>query len=81
MNKNIDYIKKGRNYLFDAIQNISVAQLNEIPVSFNNNIIWNLAHMMAAQQGVCYLRAGAQLVVEEKYFNDYKLYIYEANIL
>ncbi len=72
MNKDIDYIKKARYYLLDGIKDLSADQLNQIPEGFNNNILWNLAHMVAAQQGICYLRAGAQLVIEQEYYNNYK---------
>lgn len=54
------------------MHDLSVEQLNDIPTGFNNNIIWNLAHLIAAQQGVCYLRSGAAIIVEEKYYTDYK---------
>ncbi len=48
MNKDIDYIKKARYYLLDGIKDLSADQLNQIPEGFNNNILWNLAHMVAA---------------------------------
>ena len=72
MNKEIDNLKKTRSYLLKAIEELSVDELNEIPAGFNNNIIWNLGHMVAAQQGICYIRGGAQLNVEEKYWLNYK---------
>jgi hypothetical protein len=72
MNREIENIKKTRVYLLEVIKDLSIDQLNIIPAGFNNNIIWNLGHMIAAQQGVCYLRSGAQIVVEDKYYADYK---------
>ena len=72
MNKQIDRIKKTRLYLLDLVKDLSVEQLNEIPGGFNNNIIWHLGHMIAAQQGICYVRAGIKPFVEEKYINLYK---------
>jgi hypothetical protein len=72
MIREIENIKKTRAYLLNSINSLSVDELNEIPQGFNNNIIWNLGHMVAAQQGVCYLRRGAQLAVEEKYWLNYK---------
>jgi hypothetical protein len=71
MIKQIDNIKKIRVYLLDVVKDLSTEQLNEIPSRFNNNIIWNLGHLIAAQQGVCYLRAGLQPVVEEKFISPY----------
>lgn len=72
MNKQIDTIKKTRIFTVDLIKALSVEELNEIPPGFNNNIVWNLAHLLAAQQGVCYLRAGLQPRVDEKYITTYK---------
>lgn len=72
MNKQIDTIKKTRLFLLDLVKDLSVDQLNEIPSTFNNNIVWNLGHLIASHQGVCYLRAGAKPVVDEKYIATYK---------
>lgn len=72
MNKQIDRIKSIRLYLLDLVKDLSVEQLNEIPAGFNNNIIWHLGHLTAAQQGLCYLRAGLKPVVEEKYLVLYR---------
>jgi hypothetical protein len=54
------------------VSELTTDQLNEIPSGFNNNIIWNLAHLVAAQQGVCYVRNGLPLIVDEKIFLNYK---------
>jgi len=59
-------------YLLDLISELTTEQLNKIPESFNNNIIWNLAHMIAAQQGICYKRTGVPIVVTEAFFDSYK---------
>ncbi|MES2730775.1 MAG: DinB family protein [Bacteroidota bacterium] len=72
MNKQIEIIKKTRINLLNVIKDLTLDQLNEIPEGFNNNIIWNLAHLIAAQQGICYMRAGGKIVVDEKYFLNYK---------
>src|SRR6476660_6308335 len=72
MHPQIETIRKTRTALLTLIQELSVEELNEIPAGFNNNIIWNVAHLVAAQQGVCYLRAGLPLRIEEKYFLPYK---------
>ena len=67
MNKQIDNIKKVRLFLLENLKDLSVEQMNKIPSGFNNNIAWNLGHLIAAQQGLCYLRANAKPVVDEKY--------------
>lgn len=72
MKKEIDRLKKTRIFLLDLVKDLSVEQLNTIPKGFNNNIIWNLGHLIASQQGLCYTRAGIKPVVEEHFINTYK---------
>jgi len=72
MEKVFDDIKTIRAAATGLIAHLSVDQLNKIPDGFTNNIIWNLGHMIAAQQGLCYKRGNAPLVVEESFFETYK---------
>jgi hypothetical protein len=72
MQKQLETIRKTREALLNVIRDLSVEELNEIPEGFSNNIIWNVAHLTAAQQGVCYFRAGLPMVIEQKYFQQYK---------
>lgn len=71
MNKNIETIRNVRMYLLNNVKDLSVEEMNEVPAGFTNNIIWNLAHMTAAQQGICYMRAGLKPPLEEKYIKPY----------
>jgi hypothetical protein len=71
MNNKLDKIKNFRLYLLRQIENLSVDQLNHIPSGYNNNIIWNLAHLMAAQQNLCYVRAGLPAAIGDRYFTPY----------
>ncbi len=50
MNNKIEKIKKTRRFLLNLVSELSTDQLNEIPPDFNNNIIWNMGHLIAAQQ-------------------------------
>jgi DinB superfamily len=72
MNSKIEQVKNIRKFLLSIINDLNADQLNEVPAGFNNNIIWNVAHLVAAQQGICYIRSGIKLTVEEKYFQEYK---------
>lgn len=68
----IETIKKTRHFLLDTIKDLSAEQLNKIPQGFSNNIIWHLGHMVAAQQGVCYIRAGITPVLDQSFIDRYK---------
>jgi hypothetical protein len=72
MNDQIEIIKKTRAYILDLVKELDIEQLNKIPAGFNNNIIWNLGHLVAAQQGVCYVRAGLKPRVDEDFIDKYK---------
>lgn len=71
MDKRIDTIKKMRRFLLDQIDGLTNEQLNRIPEGFNNNMVWNLVHLIATQQGLCYLRSGQTPVVPEKYITPF----------
>ena len=68
----IKSVKKTRTFLLNLVKDLSTEQLNKIPPGFNNNIIWNLGHLIAAQQGICYLKAGLPPAVPETYIQLYK---------
>jgi hypothetical protein len=72
MTKQIEIIRKTRTFLLKNLEDLTTEQYNKIPAGFNNNIIWNLGHMIAAQQGICYIRAGLQPTVEEDIINWFK---------
>ncbi|MFC5269284.1 DinB family protein [Adhaeribacter terreus] len=73
MHPQLETIRKTRTALLALLEGLTVEELNEIPAGFNNNIIWNVAHLTAAQQGVCYFRAGLKMpVIDEAYFKAYK---------
>jgi hypothetical protein len=72
MRRAIDIIKQPRLLVLKEIEHLSVEQLNKIPQGYNNNIAWNLGHMIAAQQGICYKRSGLDTTVGEDFFNTYK---------
>lgn len=73
MNRQIENIRKTRIHLLETIKELSLEKLNKVPHGFNNNIIWNVGHLVAAQQGICYVRPGLPLVMEESLFNKYKM--------
>lgn len=71
MTKAIEIIKLPRLKLLGMVQDLSVEQLNKIPAGFNNNIIWNLAHMVATQQNICYKRSGLDIIIDERFFTPF----------
>ena len=72
MIETIDNIKNTRLFLLKLLEGLSPEQLNKVPPGFNNNIIWNLAHLIAAQQGLCYIRSGNTPPVDPAYILPFK---------
>ncbi|MGV8878055.1 MAG: DinB family protein [Sphingobacteriaceae bacterium] len=72
MKKQIEIIRKIRTNLLSVIQGLTTEQLNTVPPGFNNNIIWNLAHLVSSQQGLCYVRPGLPITIEESYYLPYR---------
>ena len=67
-----EIIRKTRSFLLEQIKNLSNEQLNRVAEGFNNNIIWNLGHMIAAQQGICYKRAGLPTMIGDDFWEKFR---------
>lgn len=72
MKESIDIIRGARKFLLTVIEGISIEKLNEIPAGFNNNLAWNVAHVIANQQILCYRNAGVKPVIEDEFIDKYK---------
>ena len=72
MNSPIGTIRNTRQFLLEQIRDLPVEALNQIPTGFNNNIVWHLGHLVAAQQGICYTRSGCAPTVDERYITEFK---------
>ncbi|WDF59492.1 DinB family protein [Flavobacterium sp. KACC 22758] len=61
-----------REILLKILDNHSLEQLNKIPEGFNNNIIWNVAHCVAAQQTLVYKLSGLPTMISEDFILKYR---------
>ncbi|RZL97981.1 MAG: DinB family protein [Pedobacter sp.] len=68
----IQSLKKIRSLSLQIMQDLTLEQLNYVPSGINNNIIWNAGHLIAAQQGVCYMRAGLPTMISTDFYSAYK---------
>ncbi len=71
MNRKIENLKNYRQYLLGQLEGLSTEQLNAIPAGYNNNLVWNLAHLVSVAQNLCYVRAGLPIAVDDRYFSPY----------
>lgn len=72
MNRQIDNIRKTRSYVIDQIKELSLEKINKVPHGFNNNIMWNVGHLVAAQQAICYVKGGLTPSIPEEAYADFK---------
>lgn len=68
----IDLIKLTRKSAVNGLADFTIDQLNKIPTGFNNNIIWNLGHLVAVEQDLCYTKSGLKMNITETYYEKYK---------
>ena len=67
-----DITRKNRDILKRFLQEFSLEQLNKIPEGFNNNIFWNIAHVVVTQQLLIYNMSGLKMPVDEELVNKYR---------
>jgi len=72
MKKEIEYLKKTRLHILRKISGLSIEQLNKVPEGLTLNIVWNIAHMLGAQQMITYLPTGNPMIISRELFNDYR---------
>jgi hypothetical protein len=72
IDKTLDIIARSREKFLALTADLSIEQLNKIPAGFNNNIVWNFAHLIATPQVLCYKLSGLPFTVEEAFVNRYR---------
>jgi hypothetical protein len=55
-----------------CFEKFKLEQLNKVPNGFNNNIIWNIGHIVVAQQMLVYLASGKQPMISNELIELYK---------
>lgn len=72
MEKTFEVFIQTKKQFINLLDGLTIEQLNTIPVGFNNNIIWNFAHTIAAWQILCYKLSGLPFVVDENFVDLFK---------
>jgi len=71
MKNHFEILKITRNNILNAIKGMSLAELNTITEGFNNNVIWNVGHIVATQQLLCYKFSGLDMFLEADFIAKY----------
>lgn len=72
MKKHFEYLKVTRNNVLKLIENLDLEQLNKIPEGFNNNLAWNLGHILATQQLLCYGLSNLPMELDNDFISSYR---------
>jgi hypothetical protein len=72
MQKIFEITRNSRKIVADFLDNYSLEQLNKIPPGYNNNLIWNIGHILVVQQMLVYNLSGLPMMVSPEMVNTYK---------
>ncbi|GAA4966548.1 DinB family protein [Algibacter aquimarinus] len=61
-----------RPFFKNHIENNSLEDLNKIPNGYNNNIIWNIGHIVVTAQLLAYKLSGLPMAVSDEIVNKYR---------
>ena len=67
-----DITLKNREIMASFLDGFSLKELNEVPKGFNNNIFWNIAHLVVTQQLLTYNLSGLSMLIEDEFVNKYR---------
>ncbi len=68
----LDVLSNTRQMLKHTIENNTLEDLNKVPEGFNNNIIWNIGHIIVTEQLLAYKLSGLELSLSEDLVNKYR---------
>ncbi len=68
----VDVLIKGRTLMLKIIEELTLAQINKVPVEHKNNIGWNIAHLVVTQQLLCYKLSGLKTEISEDMIEKYR---------
>ncbi len=72
MKRQAEILRTTRQNLLKLIAPLSEEQLNKIPANFNNNIIWNLGHVVVTHQLLCYKLSNLPCKVSNEMIEKYR---------
>lgn len=72
MGDTIAFTRISRSILGKFLDEYTLKQLNYIPHGFNNNLIWNIAHVVVVQQMLVYNLSSLPMMVSQQMIDRYK---------
>lgn len=72
MHFTLDVLPNTRKSFNRIIEKTSLEDLNTIPKGFNNNIIWNIGHIVVTQQLLAYKLSGLPMMITDELVGKYR---------
>jgi hypothetical protein len=72
MKTQFDILRKIRELILRLTAGLTIEQLHTIPEGFNNNIAWNVVHLVVTQQLLHYRLSGNQTLVSDEWIDLYR---------
>jgi len=72
MHQTFEITRTSRKVLSQFLLGYTLEQLNTIPLGFNNNLIWNIGHIIVVQQMLVYNLSGLPMMVSNEMVEKYK---------
>jgi hypothetical protein len=72
MEKILATIKASRRKLLSIVEELTTDEMNYIPTGFNNNLAWQIGHLVVTEQILCYKLSGNKFTIEEELIDLYK---------
>lgn len=67
-----EVLANARNSLKNILEKTSLEDLNKIPETFNNSIIWNIAHIIVSEQLLVYRLSGLPTMLSNEMIDKYR---------
>lgn len=71
MEASLQVFRQVRGLLMMVVKDLTEEQFLAVPEGFDNNIAWNLGHILVAQRGLCYRQCGLDMGLPRKMFAMY----------
>jgi hypothetical protein len=71
MHFTLEVLTNTRKFFNKILEKTTLEDLNKIPQGFNNNIIWNIGHILVTQQLLAYKLSGLPMMISDTLIAKY----------
>ncbi len=68
----LEYLRITRNNTLNLVNDLSTAELTQIPEGFRNTIGWNFGHILVTQQLLCYKLSGKPMNISDELVEKFR---------